>query len=210
MELIELPKSLNSINLKQYVEWNVLYGNDLLNKTKKQLSDGEMILFEVELLTKHYCYYSNTPLKTIEELIFSKNEFINEILKESSISQAIIFREMCDLKNIDLLNSEFEFNKQIWKIKPPFYINNQKDITLEQFELIQDIALIFSDLEDGNTKAFYELCALYLHAEDATNDHSKDYKVELMKTLPLRIALCVKKYIEETISLYKVFSKPIK
>ncbi len=211
-EIKELPKSLDSLTLQQWVEWDKTYGKELGNKFKdaESLDDEHYMLLQYDLYKKYYCFYTNTQLSDMEILLKEKPNFIVEIMKISSESQMLIFREMSELQYFDEINNEFTFENKTWIIAPPFAVKNPESLTIQEFEQSQDIALIFSDLQDGDTNALYELCGAYLRPKQGGESFAtmpKDFKVNLMKTLPLRIGLCVKKYIEETISVYSLLGK---
>lgn len=205
MEIKQLPKTLHDITLEEWIRWQDMYGRDLLKRAKKKKSEDEALLFDTEFYLKHYAYYSNTLLAEVEAACYGEDTQVVEVVKESALSQAMLFREMVDLQLVDLVNTEFSFDGYIWRIKPPFVIDTTKELTIEQFERSQDIALIFSDLQDGKFEALLDLCAEYLQTIN------KDIPtIDYMKSLPLSIALCVKKYVEDTINLYKTLTHAVR
>lgn len=217
----KLPFSLSEITLDKYISWNELYGkkmDNLLksiveNENKKQDDvidfTNEFILHEFDYLTKYYSFHTNNNLESINSLLSNQDETILDILKESAISHSCISREINDISSecVNLMQ-EFEFNNRKDYIIQPLF--NQVDfefgLTVEQFELGQNLALIFSDLQDGNTIALYELCAAYFRPKGVVYRGRNEMQIELMKSLPLHIALRVKKYISETLNILNLVS----
>lgn len=202
MEVVQLPRSLHDITLEQWVKWNILYGKDLMAKAKECDDDSDkMLLFEIEFALKHYAHHSNTPTIDIDAMLVNDKEAVVEIVKEASLSQAMMFREMCDISNVDFKNAEFGFDGRKWHIVPPVNILAGKELTVAEFDKCQDIALIMSDFQDGNYLAIYELCEQYLQTVEGDIPASGS-----LKLLPLYIALCVKAYIIQTINLLNQLS----
>jgi hypothetical protein len=85
-------------------------------------------------------------------------------------------------------------------------INTVCKLTRAEFEITQDLALIYSDLQDGKNEALYHLCAAFFRKENEgyTSElvDNEGERVRLMKNLPLNYALCVHDYIKDTISIY--------
>lgn len=200
MEIKQLPKKLQDITLEKWVGWHTAYGNALVGKAASIHSEDSdaMLLFETEFSLKHYAWYSDTPLAEVEAAAYRDvDSCVIEIVKEASISQASLFRDMVNLGMINLVESEFVFDNKVCRIVPPLNVTDYKALTIPEFERSQDVALVLSDLQDGKYEALYELCTLYLQSD-------KKYipTIDYAKSLPLSIALCVKRYVEETIYLY--------
>ena len=196
MELKQLPQSLSDITLEKWVGWHEEYGAGLLAKTKGQMSDDELLLFEVDFHSKNYAYYTDTEL---EEVIAAKADII-EIVKASAIFQAQLFSEMQIIGHKDLVNAEFDFVGWKWKIQSPVSVANQSEVTIKEFDVIQEVSLLLVNLQEGELQSLYKLCELYLHPISGKGELLPLERQ--MKTLPLSIALCVKKYVEDTINLY--------
>lgn len=102
------------------------------------------------------------------------------------------------------LLGNFELFGSNYSIKSP--LPETDKLNEEQFKVVQEISLVFADLLDGNNGAMYELCAVYLQKEGEGYNVSKE-KIELMKDLPLDIAMCVKKFVEDSIKFYNDHSE---
>ena len=197
MELKSLPKSLHDITLEQWVNWNIQYGKDLAVKAKAEKTADETMLYWDEFYSKYYSFYANTPLEDVLAVLVDSPDLYTGIIKEAALTQAVLYREMQALKNLDLVNTEFDYLGFKWKIQSPVNVVNPKELTVEEFEQSQHTALIFADLQDGVTSAIYELCSAYIVSTEGDKLTS-----DIIKPLPLYIALCVKRYVEETINLY--------
>ena len=202
MTVKELPKRLADVTLEQYVVWNDTFGKELLAKARTiDMSDPDKtMLFEADFMFKHYAHYSGTSLADIEAAVYDGHfpGLAADISKESAMSQAMLFREMCDLGSIDFVMHTFEFDNRVWIIKPPIAVALDKKLSVADFEACQKLALTLSDLQDGKFEALYGLCEEYLE----TTEGDKITSETLTKTLPLSIALAVKRYMSDTINLY--------
>lgn len=201
MGIVNLPKSLNDITLEQWVAWHNIYGKDLQAKLPADTNDEDaMILYETEFALKHYAHYSGTPTIDIDAVLVSDPGFVVELVKESSLSQAMLFREMCDIQNTDFKKAVFIFDGRQWHIVPPVYPTAGHKLSVGEFEKCQDIALTLSGLQDGRYEAMYELCAQYLQTLEGlymTHD-----QLNIIGSLSLHAALSVKSYISQTINLF--------
>lgn len=202
MVVATLPKSLNDVTLAQWVAWNTIYGKALSDKLLESQTDPDkMLLFETEFALKHYAHYSNTPVIDIDDMLANDPATVVEIVKEAGLSQAMMFREMCDIPNTDFKAAVFTFDGREWHIVPPVHIDADTKLSVADFERCQDIALILSDLQDGKFEAMYEMCAEYLRPVNGPIGPEIS-----MTELPLYIALCVKSYVSQTINLFNQLS----
>ena len=193
------PQSLSEITLSQWVGYQNTFGTALEKRLQKiqtltgKERENEYFLWNVDLHLQNYSWYTNTPMNEV----FQMNS--SEVIKVMGAAFILHVKEQ------SLLNysNTFSFNGKDWKIQP--IIPQTEKLTKEQYDLVTDLALIFSDLQDGKHEALYELCAAYLRQPNepftgALVDQSGE-RVTLMKDLPLSISLCVKMYVEKSIHL---------
>lgn len=201
-----MPQHLSEITLEQVVDFYNLYGRELDRRYKAILDMPEdsderadaYMLYSYDSAMQHYSFYTGEAL---DELIMlddaDKLVEANKAMCQWEIETPRIFTD-----------EVFEFAGWHWRIVPPVTVG--KELTYAEFETVTDIALIFSDLQDGRIEALYELCAGYLrkldadgHPEpsEATYDEVAE-RVELMKQLPVNIALTVKLFVEQSIAIY--------
>lgn len=200
METTVLPRSIHDVTLQHWVGWVTNYGNDLAKQLAKVVTEDERLLYESDFLTRHYAWYSNTDLKDVEQCI-ADTAWATAMYQEAALSQSLMYRDTLGVVTIDLLNIQFKYDDNLWLIKPPVTPIATVGLTVKEFETVQDVALIFSDLQDGNCDALYELCAMYLRTVSGAIP-----TLEYVKSVSLYTGLCVKRYVTETINLYKALN----
>lgn len=196
-----IPDHLKDISLSQWIGFYNQYGRELDKRYAyiQGMPEGPdradaYLLYEVDLAIQHYSYYSGVPLLEVMEMspmdvVVQMNTILIHLkMEESELDYHVLF----------------DFNNEWYRIQPVIEVSDK--LTNEQFEKTQSVALIYSDLQDGKQEALYNLCAAFLRKEnepfsDSLVDDAGE-RVELMKSLPLNIALCVEKYIQDTITVY--------
>lgn len=178
------PTKLKDITLGRWV--------DYYNRHGHPVPTGDDTADYVYDLVNRWCYYTGKPQPTQEEL--------PDVLREQAYADTVLNKEKDELN----YNDTFLWKDAVWKIAP--VVTYTGKMSREDFEVSQDIALIFSDLQDGKEEALFNLCAAYMRKEgepyhsDLVDDRNE--RVELMKELPLHMALCVKAYVEYYIDVY--------
>ncbi len=178
------PTKLSQITLQQWVEY--------YNRHGKIIPSGSPTADLVADLVNRWCWFTGQPAPDQEQL--------PDVLKEQAAADARLKKEQAELN----YNNTFLWNDAVWKIAPVLQFPGR--MTRAEFEISQDIALIFSDLQDGKQEALYNICAAFMRYEGETYssylvDDDND-RVKLMKSLPLDMALCVKAYVEDSICIY--------
>jgi len=178
------PTKLKDITLSQWVGY--------LNAFPVPENTGDETADFVYNLLNRWMYYTGNSQPTQDELV--------NVLKEQSIADALLSAEKESLNYHDT----YIWDNAVWKIQP--VIQTTGKLTREEFEITQDIALIYSDMQDGSNEALYHLCAAYFRKEGEpyTSDlvDNDGDRIALMKTLPLNLALCVHNYARDFIYLY--------
>lgn len=200
----QLPKYLHEITLSKWVEYQNLYGQALddraiaIRKLTGEDKQNAMLLHQFDQFCQQYAFYTSTPLAEIMKLEMADVIPILKLQGENNVS----------LKKQELALDIYavkEWNGEQWQIQTimPYTVN----LTPEQFEHNQDVALILSDLQDGKHEALYDLCATYLrHPGEKYTTELMESRIELMKELPLSISLCVKNFLE--IMIAKTIKSP--
>lgn len=193
------PFHLNEITLSKWVGYQNMFGQELDERFTeiRKMEEGEdkrnaYLLHQFDTFCRQYAYYTDTPIR---EIMVMEVSLVMPIIKLQGEANISLKKEESQLD----YNAVFSWNNQQWKIQPIF--PKTVKMNREQFEASQDIALIFSDLQDGKHEALYSLCAAYLRIID--EPYSEDLmnsRIETMMQLPLSISLCVKKYIEDGIT----------
>lgn len=192
-----VPKKLSDIPLYKWVAFYNAYGRDLERREKElaNTDDNEALLhYNVDNALCNYCFYTGKPIELITQ------DELPDVLREQYAAFASLTREESELN----YTNTFLWADAVWKIQP--VITMVGKVTQSEFDIITDIALIFSDLQDGKHEALYSLCAAYMRKENEPYNNSlldaEGERMALMKTLPLHMALCTKHYIEDTIKIY--------
>lgn len=196
------PMTLGAITLEQHIAYLNQYG-DALQKQFEALQQlqrnsekraAAYRAFSVDESVYNYCHYTGTAVADINE------DNLIEVMTLQGQSFIALKQEQVSLD----IDAVFDFAGDKWLIQPLFISTG--NLTRQQFDMSQDVALIFSDLQDGKHEALYNLCAAYLrklgeqYHEDLVHDNNE--RVQLMHTLPLNIVLCVKQYVENSINLF--------
>ena len=212
--MTKMPIHLSEITLQQAVDFYNQYGRalDVRYRAIQQMEEGsqqrtdEYLLYDYESATQHYSFYTGTPLD--EVLMLDAPEVVIEA------NTAMIHWSMEMPTQVE--HGGYDWEDYTWQIAP--ILTKTKNLSHAEFEMVQDLALIFSDLQDGKIEALTHLCAAYLRKRIQPNpvvnnlDTIEPYhtglteagsdRVKLMSRLPLSIALVVKLYIEQSINLY--------
>ena len=97
------------------------------------------------------------------------------------------------------LTDNYELWGNKWALQAPITTDGQ--LTKEQYDIVNAIALVYADLQDGHNEAWYELCACYLRPVNEPFCLTPE-RIKQMESLPLGIAMCVKEYVTKSISFY--------
>src|SRR5690606_26645719 len=95
--------------------------------------------------------------------------------------------------------------------------SEEEDITFSQFQMIKQIALDLVSFGEGDWSKLIDLCVLFFRkSEESFEDvahftFDKDARKEILKSLPLDIAMTVGIYLKDTMILYlmSLQEKPI-
>ena len=194
--MIKQPiSSIKHIKLSQWVEYQNRYGQalddrfaELMKLPQSKEREDLLLIYNVDYHQQNYAFYTGTSLDIVRSLkVYDICEMQGRAFIEMKKEELAL-----DIKAV------FEWKGEKWRIEPVFTKSGQ--LTKKQYDIVTDIALVFSDLQDGKHEALYELCAIYLrHIDEPYTADLLEARKALMKELPLNIALCVKIYIETSI-----------
>lgn len=207
MELKPLPSGMKDIVLEQFVEFNNKYKRIKDIHDLEDSNEDKRFISEVDYLKEMYCHYARIDSSSIDE---SNTELLIEVIKAASVLEMEMYREICEINACNVLELEFQFINRTWVIQSPITIDKPQSINVEQFDLAQSFALILTDFHEGKGEALYDLCALYFRPKGSEFEGLKKEVVSLMKCLPLHMAFCVKKYVEDTLQVYGLLLKQTK
>jgi hypothetical protein len=197
------PLHLHEITLSQWVDFWHKYGQSLDRRFRalQQLPQGSeqraqaYLLYDLDNTIQQYAHYTDTPL----------DEVMKYELKDLCTLQGKSFISLKQEEVTLNIHQVFDWNGYGWQIKPIFD-KPTNQLTRQQFEHSQDIALIYSDCQDGKREAIYELCAAFMRKvnepfSSELVDQSGE-RVRLMQSLPMNMATAVRLYTEQSINLW--------
>ncbi len=200
---VEIPSSLEEITLKQRIDYQNTYGNelDLMAKSILEMPDDEereleIVLFQFEKMIRTFAFFANVTPEAIKD-----SEYIDKIAEIYYANLACIFDEEAKTELID----RFEWRGEMWKLGSPLL--KQGD-PMKFGELINSKQVVQDLIKLGKSKweVMLPLCAIYLRKEDEEFDKSFLYegsdRLKLMEELPLSIALQVGFFLSGSLSMF--------
>jgi len=190
-KLIDLPTSLSSITLGERIRFHDQYSGSLDEEITRitameegPLKDLEWAHFNIDIACKTFSFFSGIDLTVVREA-----ESLTTIMQVYSIVKASLLEEP-ELEE----KTTFNWKGEIWEIQPPTLQADSK-ITFGEFidskQILQDMHAVGV----GKWDSLLRLCAIYLRkqgeAYEKTFALENSPRLELMKTLPMDIALHV-------------------
>lgn len=198
-----LPTSLREITLRQRIDFQVQYGNELdaMAKSILEMEEGpdkdlEMVQFHFERMFKSFSFFTGVRIEILKEC-----EFIDEMAKIYHASLTVLFEDERKLEYQD----EFIWEGEHWKLHPPELKQGDR---LTFGELIDSKQMVqqMIKLGQGHWECLLPLCVIYLRKEDEVYQESFLYedsdRLKLMEKLPLDLALQVGFFLSGSLSLY--------
>lgn len=196
---------LAELTLGQYIDFYNRWGREHDQRWRdiQAMPEGEerndkYTEYDVDVALQTYSFYSGIPFEELYKDVTAIYLKQNEIFASQAIEESKLKYE-----------GSFNWNGEKWAIQPLY--DYTPKMTHEQFEISQDLALIFSDFQDGKIESILYLCASYFRkvGEKYTSDFGSlgNERAELMRTLPLSHALRVKKYMVDSLAAYNQMAK---
>lgn len=198
-----MPSSLSEVTLGQRIAFQEKYGAEL-DKMAHSISDMpesiekdlEKMQYYFESAIRTFAFYTNTTVEAIRE-----SSFVDDIqvIYESCI--AVMAQEEEDAEP----KGSFIWNDQEWVIESP---ELRQDSRMSFGELIdaKQIVKDMADLGKGKWESMLPLCAIYLRKKNEPYKEEFAYedsdRRELMKSLPMSIAIHVGFFLISTINFY--------
>lgn len=192
------PTSLRDITLKQRIEFDHLYGKEILSKQKEVLESKdelESTMFQMDVACKNFSFFSGIELEEVRKLP------MNQVL---SVYQAC-FEQIAKEEQELTLQQRFEWKDELWDLEAP-ELNHESKMTFNEFVTAKQIVKTMHDMGSGQWDALPSLCAIFLRKVDEPFDEkfisgSTDRTDEMMD-LPLDIALSVGFFLRISMSTY--------
>lgn len=196
------PTSLSKITLRQRIEFDSLYGKEISEKKESifkpdggVIDESEAVLFQLDVACKNFSFFSGISLDEVYKI---------------PIEQVMNVYHTC-FENITKQENELTFsqkhfwNDEIWTIETP-EINYESKITFNEFVTSKQIVKTMDELGFGQWEVLPSLCAIFLRKEGEAFDEKflsgQTNRTEMMKDLPLDIALCVAFFLASSMNSY--------
>jgi hypothetical protein len=198
-----IPSSISEITLLQRIEFQEKHGNLLAEMAQSiaQIEDEleremEQMQFQYEVVFRTVSFFTGIDLDVLKE-----SEFIDKIVEIYHVNMSGILTDENDLTPC----AEFQWQGETWIIDPPELKNGHR-MTFGEFidskQMIQNMV----NLGKNKWECLLPLCAIFLRKKDEAYEeaflHDNSPRLELMKTLPLDMALQVAFFLMSSLSLY--------
>lgn len=198
-----LPSSLSEITLQQRIDFQEQHGNTLdeMADSIRQITDEvdreiETGIFQVEKMYRSVSFFLEVPLDVLKE-----TEFIDTIANIYFACADCLFQEEEGLGK----KNEFTWQDEQWLLAAPTLKNGDKMTfgeMIDSKQMIQDMI----GLSKNRWECLLPLCAIFLRKKDEDYQESFVYenseRLELMKKLPMDIALEVSFFLKNSQTIY--------
>jgi hypothetical protein len=201
-KIYTFPVSLSDIKLRQRIEFDALYGKEIVEKHKsifdkdgKPTDPTEAVLFQLEVACKNFSFFSGIDLDDVFKIP------IGQVMDVYHVCFEGIQKQENELK----FSQKHYWNNEVWKIEAP-EINYESKITFNEFVTSKQIVKTMNEMGHGQWEVLPSLCAIFLRKEGELFDEKflsgQTNRTELMKDLPLDIALCVAFFLASSMNSY--------
>lgn len=200
-----LPDSLSQITLQSRIDYENLYGKELKAQkaTIDAMPDGsdkdvESFIWLADSACKAFSFFTGIELEQVRTTLECR-QVINVF--QASIQQLLIEEMQIKVQPI------YVFNERNWIISAPIE-STDASINYSQFVTLKQLILDIASFGEGNWEKLIILCVYYFRMEGETFDNITDRQFdfegrkELLKSLPLDIALTVGIFLRDTMILY--------
>jgi hypothetical protein len=203
-EEVIFPTSLSEFKLGQRIAFQEEYGNDLDAWVQKILAmedgidkDLETLEFQFEKMIRTFAFFAGCTPNALKE-----SEFIDDIANIYHSCLKVLFESEDEVK----IEQQYSWEGEIWVIHPPHLKQDSKMMFGELIDSKQ-IVKSLSDLGKGHFDKLLHLCAIYLRKPKEEYQEAFMYensdRIELMKHLPMDIAMGVGFFLSASMHLYK-------
>ncbi len=201
-KLVHIPTSLSEITLGDRIKFYNEYGkqldeavNQITAMEEGPLQDLEWTHFNIDIACKTFAFFSGIDLDVVR-----KAESLTTIMQVYNIVKACLLEEP-ELEE----KRTFTWKGEVWKIQPPILEANST-ITFGEFIDSKQILQDMYELGAGKWDSLLRLCAIYLRkkgeAYEKTFALDNSPRLELMKSLPMDIALQVGFFLTSSMHIY--------
>ena len=199
---VVIPSSLSEFTLGQRIAFQEEYGNDLDVWVKRilEMPDGiekelETTEFQFEKMFRSFAFFAGTTSEALKE-----SEFIDDIAAIYYSWLACLFESEAEVQ----IQQEYIWKGETWVLHPPALKHGDK-MAFGEFIDAKQMIKDLSDLGAGHWEKMLRLCAIYLRKTGEEYQESFLYegseRLELMKQLPLDIAMGVGFFLTSSMNL---------
>ena len=200
--VVNIPTSLSEITLGERIRFHDQYGASLDEEITRittmeegPLKDLEWSHFHIDIACKTFSFFSGIDL-----------DIVREAESLTTIMQIYNIVKTCLLEKPALeATTTFNWKKEIWEIQPPI-LQADSTITFGEFIDSKQILQDMYELGAGKWDSLLRLCAIYLRkqgeAYEKTFALENSPRLELMKSLPMDIALQVGFFLINSMHIY--------
>lgn len=196
------PSSLAEFTLGQRIDYHNQCGNELdaMAESILKMEDGlekdlELMQFQFEKMIRTVAFFMNTTPDALKE-----STYLDDIANIYHANMATLFDEEQDLT----IESLFVFKGEQWELHPP-HLKHGSKMTFGEFIDAKQMVQNLNHLGASKWEHMLRLCAIYLrkkgepYREEFLYEGSE--RIELMKELPLTIALSVGFFLTSSLNI---------
>ncbi|SFW16227.1 hypothetical protein [Chitinophaga sancti] len=199
---VVIPTSLSEFTLGQRIAFQEEYGNELDTWLKKivDMEDGldkemEEMEFRMEKMFRTFAFFAGCTPDALKE-----SEFVDNIANIYHSCLSVLFESESKVECLQ----EYHWKGETWVLHPPSLKHGDQ---MKFGEFIDSKQVVQNLMELGKSRwdAMLNLCAIYLRRPSEEYDESFLYdnseRIEMMRELPMDIALGVGFFLTASISL---------
>lgn len=197
------PMSLTEITLGQAIELEDKirtkqedYKTQIDQEEDKEQKQLIQLQWQLENAVDSFSFYTGISSQEVKS-----NFDVLQIVQAYNAAQNIQAEESKQLND----EKEFEFNNELWCIES-YELTPKSKMTFNEFLTAKEMVRQMQELGQGNTNSLLYLCCVYLrkHDEPFTEEliDEDGERMELMRSLPMNIALSVGFFLTSITNLY--------
>jgi hypothetical protein len=205
---VVFPSSLSEYTLGQRIAFHNEHGaildkmlESILKMEDDEIKEIEIIGFQMEKMFRSFAFFAGTTVEAIKE-----SKFIDDVASVYYSCLAVLFDEEEKLE----LCRTFTWKEETWELSVPELKHGDK-MKFGEFIDAKQVVKDMSDLGHGKWEAMLHLCAIYLRKKGEPYQQEFLYegseRMEMMKELPMDIALQVGFFLTGTMNFYMNTSK---
>jgi hypothetical protein len=200
---IIFPSSLSEFTLGQRIAFQEAHGNlldkmltSIMEMDNEILQRIELTQFTTEKMFRMFAFFAGISVDDLKE-----SAFVEDVARIYNSCMSLLFEEEDKLENAET----FIWNKEEWTLHPVELKHGSKmkfGELIDSNQIVKDMA----ELGSGKWGFMLPLCAIFLRKKD--EEFSKEFlyegseRLELMKSLPMDIALQVGFFLRDTLNTY--------